>query len=259
MIITTSLRTTEQITEKAKKVAAELELPFFQRNQQPIPSLHNLYNCDVLVVGSTRLSLYQQGDQKPFFFHPNSAMFRVKRFLRGEVDPFLEATKLTENMSILDCTLGLASDSILSSVIVGKNGQVVGLEASPYLAYIVSEGLASWKSGSAEMDQAMRRITIINVDHHDYLRSVETNSFDVVYFDPMFEVKIESSDGISPLRRLACYDHLKEEAIEEAMRVARQRVVIKDHFQSERFSRFNFSVYKRLTSLFHYGSIELCP
>lgn len=39
-------------------------------------------------------------------------------------------------MQILDCTLGLASDSILSSI-VGKNGQVVGLEARPYLAYEV--------------------------------------------------------------------------------------------------------------------------
>jgi hypothetical protein len=257
MIITTSLRTTKQITEKAKQVAAELGLQFFQRNQQPIPVLFNDYNCDILVVGSDRISLYQQGYEKPFFFHPNSAMFRVKRFFRGEVDPFLKATKLTNNMTILDCTLGLASDSILSSVAVGKSGQVVGLEASCHLAYIVSKGLHSWKTGLAEVDDAMQRINVIHRDNLDYLCSAKANSFDVVYFDPMFEVKIDASDGISPLRRLALYDHLKEEAIEEAKRVAKHRVVLKDHFQSARFSRFNFSVYKRVTAQFHYGSIEL--
>lgn len=257
MIITTSLRTTEQITEKAIKVANELGLRFIQRNQQPIPFLINHYNCDVLVVGSNRLSIYQQGNHEPFFFHPNSAMFRVKRFLRGETDPFLEATKLAKNMSILDCTLGLASDSILSSVVVGKNGQVVGLEASPYLAYIVSEGLDCWKTCLAEVDDAMQRMNVTHSNHLEYLRSAKENSFDVVYFDPMFEVKIDSSDGISPLRKLALYDRLKEEAVEEAKRVARHRVVLKDHWQSTRFSRFNFFVYKRATSLFHYGSIEL--
>ncbi|OIJ13086.1 protein-L-IsoD(D-D) O-methyltransferase [Anaerobacillus alkalilacustris] len=257
MICTTSLRTSQQINEKAKKVSSDLQLPFVSRNHRPLPTLHKEYNSDVLVVSSNRLEVYQMDKKDPLFFHPNSAMFRVKRFLRGEMDPFLLATKLTENMSFLDCTLGLASDSIVSSVVVGKNGKVVGVEGNTYLAYIIKQGLCNWKSGLSLMDEAMQRIEVIQVNNLDYLVREKTNSFDVVYFDPMFESKISESDGINPLRSYALYNPLDLETIEEAKRVAKKRVVLKDHWKSMRFKLFNFHVYKRPTSQFHYGSIEL--
>ncbi|QOY34556.1 class I SAM-dependent methyltransferase [Anaerobacillus isosaccharinicus] len=256
MIVTTSLRPTEPIIAKAEKIALDLNLPFVRRNKEPIATLHNQYGCNIFVVSSNRLSISQIETELPLFFHPNSAMFRVKRVLRGETDPFLQATKLTSNMSILDCTLGLASDSIVSSVVVGKNGKVVGTEGNQFLAYLVRHGLKNWDSGLPEMDEAMQRINVIAIENLEYLRNEKTNAFDVVYFDPMFELKIES-EGINAIRKMALYSDLDEETIEEAKRVAKHRVVLKDHWQSTRFHRFNFHVYKRTTSQFHYASIEL--
>lgn len=256
MIVTTSLRPTAKMIAQGKKVALDLDLLFINREKEPISTLHTNYGCDVFVVGSNRYSIYQLETEVPLFFHPNSAMFRVKRILRGETNPFLQATKLTANMSILDCTLGLASDSIVSSVVVGKNGKVVGVEGNRYLAYLVSHGLKTWESGLTEINEAMRQINVIHMDNLEYLRSQKANSFDVVYFDPMFESKIES-DGINVIRKMALYNPLDEETIEEAKRVAKSRVVLKDHWKSTRFQRFNFNVYKRVTSQFHYASIEL--
>ncbi len=257
MIVTTSLRTTKQITENAKRVAKELNISFIRRNEQPIPLIHNVYNSDVLVVSSNRLSIYQVGFEEPMFFHPNSAMFRVKRFLRGEIDPFLKATKLSNKMSIVDCTLGLASDSILSSVAVGKNGHVVGVEGNHFLSYIVKQGLLNWKTGLKEMDEAMQRIKVVEMSNLEYLRKQKENSFDVVYFDPMFESEVKESDGINKIRQFAFPNSLDEETLKEARRVARQRIVLKDHWKSTRFERFGFDVFKRATSKFHYAAIEL--
>ncbi|MDL4843233.1 hypothetical protein [Aquibacillus rhizosphaerae] len=35
------------------------------------------------------------------------------------------------------------------------------------------------------------------------------------------------------------------------------RVVLKDHWKSERLAEFGFTQHKRKTSLFHYGALEL--
>ena len=50
-------------------------------------------------------------------------MFRVKRLMRGEHDPFVQATQLESGMTVLDCTLGMASDSIVASYMVGESGK----------------------------------------------------------------------------------------------------------------------------------------
>ena len=60
---------------------------------------HEQYEQDVLVVGKNRLAIYPKGTEESFFFHPNSAMFRVKRLMRGENDPFVQTT-LERNDSV---------------------------------------------------------------------------------------------------------------------------------------------------------------
>ena len=56
----------------------------------------------------------------------------------------------------------------------------------------------------------------------------------------MFEESILESDGIRTLTHFAVTHSLTEEIIEEAKRVARNRVVLKDHFRSLRFEQFGF-------------------
>ena len=185
MIVTTAGRTNKEMTDYANKVAAELNSSFVKRNDIPVHKLHEQYEQDVFVVGKNRLAIYPKGTEESFFFHPNSAMFRVKRLMRGEHDPFVQAAKLESGMTVLDCTLGMASDSIVASYIVGENGRVTGLEGNEYMAYIMGNGLKTWSSSVSEIDKAMQRIDVKQTEHYAFLKQCGDNSYDVVYLDPM--------------------------------------------------------------------------
>lgn len=258
MIVTTAGRTNAKMIQYAKEVSKEIQGNFVMRNDDSIGDIQRREQQNVLVVGKKRLELFPlNGEGIPFFFHPNSSMFRMKRLMRDEHDPFIEATQLEKGMSILDCTLGMASDSIVASLVVGERGKVIGVEGNPYITYLVKKGLQEWQTGTGILDAALRRIEVRNEDCASYLRSCADNSFDVVYFDPMFEETIDTSDGVKGLKRFAVYTDLTEEMIQEAKRVARCRVVLKDHFRSQRFVQFGFHIYKRKSAAFHFATIEM--
>lgn len=256
MIVTTAGRTDEAYIQWSKNIAKELGIQYMNRKTDSIDDLHKKYQTDVLVVGKNRLQLFKQGMKEPFFFHPNSAMFRVKRLLKGQTDPLIEATKLEQGNTVLDCTLGLGSDSIVASFVAGDNGKVTGLEAHRIIAYIVKHGLQAWESGLPAIDAAMRRIQIVQADHFEYLKGLQDNSYDIIYFDPMFEEQIAESNGINELKAFASYSTLNQSIISEAKRVARKRIVLKDHFRSDRFDLLGFTVIKRPSAKFHFGYID---
>lgn len=253
MIVTTAGRTNDHMIQIAKEIAEELGHPFFRRNKKSIGAITKEMDQDILVIGKNRFEWYRLGMEEPIFFHPNTAAFRAKRWKNGEMEPFLQATDLKKGMKFLDCTLGLASDSIMASLATGENGQVVGIEGNKMMAYLVKTGLKNWDSELAEMNEAMKRIEVHNDNHQRILSSLPDDSFDVVYFDPMFHFHLAESNGISPLRNVAIYDELTEKIISDAKRVANHRVVLKDHWQSERFDKFGFIVHRRKTAKFHYG------
>ncbi|WP_416825980.1 class I SAM-dependent methyltransferase [Ectobacillus polymachus] len=256
MIVTTAGRTTAEMIVSAKQVAEELQCRFEKRKEYSIVNIAQTFQDDVLVVGKNRLEIYFRNGGESFFFHPNSASFRMKRLLRGENDPFLEAAKLETGMSMLDCTLGLASDSILASYAVGEKGIVTGIEGNQWIAYLVKAGLQKWKSDLEEMNEAMRRISVIYSEHLAYLKQCHDQSFDVVYLDPMFEQTVIQSDGIRGLKQFALYEDIGKETIKEALRVANKRVILKDHFRSTRFETYGFTVYRRKSASFHFGVLE---
>lgn len=256
MFVTTAGRTNEIMTANAKAIALELKADFVPRKKRSVSALQQIVKDDCLVVGKDRLELFPLGAEEPFFFHPNSAMFRIKRLMKGESDPLIEAAKLQEGMSFLDCSLGLGSDSIVAGFVVGDSGSVTGIEARHELAYLVKNGLKTWDSGYDAINLAMEKIKVLHGYSLDVLKSLEENSFDCVYFDPMFDESILESDGIRGLTHFAIYDGLSQEFVQQAVRVASKRVVLKDHFRSRRFEVFGFSVYKRKTAKFHFGVIE---
>ncbi len=255
MFVTTAGRTNQQMMAKAMAAAEILNIPYIPRKKKSINLLQNELNSGCIVVGQERMELFQMGSHLPFFFHPNSAMFRIKRLLNGENDPFTDAAQLQREMTFLDCTLGLASDSIVASFLVGKKGRVTGIEGQKYLAYIVKEGLRSWDSGLPQMKEAMERINVVHSTAYEFLKNQPDSSVDCIYFDPMFEEKILESDGIKALGNFALYDELDEATMAEAVRVARRRVVLKDHYKSKRFGKYGFEVIRRKTAKFHFGSI----
>jgi DeoR/GlpR family transcriptional regulator of sugar metabolism len=72
----------------------------------------------------------------------------------------------------------------------------------------------------------------------------------------MFDESILESDGIKALGQIALYDDLNEETIEEALRVSNRRVLLKDHYKSKRFEKYDFHVMRRKTAKFHFGFLE---
>jgi hypothetical protein len=66
-------------------------------------------------------------------------------------------------------------------------------------------------------------------------------SFDIVYFDPMFRAPILKSSNVNPIRTLANMQPLTAEAIQQACRLARKKVVVKDAAGSSEFARLGIN------------------
>ncbi|BCB04443.1 class I SAM-dependent methyltransferase [Bacillus sp. KH172YL63] len=258
MFVTTCGRANQEVIDRAHRAAEELSLTYIPRKKRSIRHHMSMHDQDCMVIGKERLELHvREEGTEPFFFHPNSASFRIKRLIRGEKDPLIEAADLKEGMSFLDCTLGLASDSIIASHIVGEKGKVIGIEANPYISYLLDQGLQDWMSPLRELNDAMRRVDVINGKFQEELKKFPDDAFDVVYMDPMFEEAITESHGINPIRKWASYAGITGEGIEEAKRVAKKRVVLKEHYQSPLFEEMGFDVLKRPSAQFHFGVIRL--
>lgn len=257
MFVTTIERTNEQLNDKAMKSAEQLGLLYVERKKRTIKQLQADLQMPCIVVGKARTELYDLGSDKPLFFHPNMAAIRMKRIERGETDPFIAMTGLHEGMSILDCTMGMAADSWVAAYVVGSSGMVTGLEVNPYIHFIMNEGRKHYEDSHSPYGDALKRIRMIRADYNDYLREAEDNTYDVVYLDPMFTETVEESMGMFGLKGFASYDDVTSEAIENAKRVARKRVVLKDHFRSGRFEKYGFTIQKRKSAKFHFGVIEL--
>ena len=179
----------------------------------------------------------------------------MKRVARGEEEPLLTACNLQKGDSFLDCTLGIGSDSLLAAYSVGKEGKVVGLETDPNVAFIVKMGMQAYDTSELPLTACMRDIEVIHATAVDFLKAQPNNSFDVVYMDPMFEEIIEESTNFEALRTAGSHITLSSEWVEEAVRVAKKRVVLKAHFKSKWFEQFGFDRDVRLTAKFHYGVI----
>ncbi|MGE6488754.1 class I SAM-dependent methyltransferase [Paenisporosarcina sp. NPDC076898] len=255
-IITTAGRPTDLTIQLAKNASCKLGLPYIDRQKRTVTQLQQHYQSDVLVAAKSHWEYHGLKSKEPFFYHPSSAMFRLKRVSRGEHDPFLDVCQLQPGDSFLDCTLGYASDSLLAAFAVGESGSVQGCEANPVLAFILNEAFHEGRTDHMEFITLMNRIKVISSDAVTYLKQLKDQSVDVVYMDPMFETSIEESVNISPLRALGIQDTLNDEWVQEAKRVAKKRVVLKAHFSSPWFEKFEFEQIKRPNTKFHYGFIE---
>lgn len=240
--IVTTIRKANQATENlAKKLSLKLGGRFISREDFSFDTLKRIYNVEnILLVKKNSFSVITMEGE--LFFHPNTAHLRIKNLRGGESDRLINALKISAGSTILDCTLGLGSDAIVESFVAGAAGKVVALEVNPLIAQIVSFGLKNFSEDSSHILEAMRRIEVINIDYIEYLKTCADNSFDVVYFDPMFRRPIQKSSSLNPIRPLADNRPLTEKIIREACRVAKYRVVIKEHSGSMEFERLGFRI-----------------
>lgn len=255
-IVTTAGRPDDLSMALAAFACKQLDALFEPRKKRSVRKISESLHANVIVAGKNRFEYYAFGANEPFFFHPNSAAFRLKRVARGEAEPFLEATQLQKGDSILDCTLGLAADAMLAAFTVGEQGRVVGIEANPNVAFIVTQGMQTYDTTELPLTACMRQIEVVQAEAVSYLKSLSDNAFDVVYMDPMFEEVIEEATNFEALRLAGAHVALTDEWVREAKRVAKERVVLKAHFRSEWFDMYGFTRLTRVTSKFHYGVYE---
>ncbi|MBD8034931.1 MULTISPECIES: class I SAM-dependent methyltransferase [Solibacillus] len=252
-IITTAGRPDEQSLKLAELASQELNAKIIPRQKRSVRKLAEIYDANVIVAGKNRYEYYAKGAEAPFFFHPNSAAFRLKRVDRGEEEPLLTACALQKGDTFLDCTLGIGSDSLLAAYAVGNSGEIIGLEADQNVAFIVKTGMQTYDTSELPLTSYMRNIKVIHANALEFLKKQEDNSFDVVYMDPMFTEVIEESTNFEALRFAGNHIPLTDEWVIEAKRVAKRRVVLKAHFKSDWFERYHFQRDVRLTAKFHYG------
>lgn len=231
-------------------------LKYVERQGLSIEQIQQKYNSDGVMVW------HQEGpvlyiEKQKFYFHPSMAKNRISFYRQfNTIDPYIRACNLTGTDKILDCTLGLGADAIVASYF-NPDGQIIGLESSSPIAWVVKWGMKLYKSKMSWLDEAIKRIQIINDNHLAYLKTLPDDFFDIVYFDPMFRKPLLKSTAISPLRLLANHEPLTAESINEASRVARKRVIVKELANSMEFERlgikeFSGSPNNKIT----YGIIE---
>lgn len=258
MIVTTTAKPSQRALEQAERLAGELASPLRSRGNLTVNKLLTLtQDKRLLVVTEEEVRYYDGQAETPLYFHPSMAFVRVKRLRRGETDPLIQLSGCEAGDLIVDCTAGLASDSLVFSYAAGPTGRVSALESEPVLCALVREGLAGYQTNLEDVNEAMRRIEMINVHHLVYLTNLPDKSVDIVYFDPMFRKPIHESSSMEPLRAVANMDALSIETIEQAKRVARKCVVLKEHQASEEFARLGFERRHVNTSKIAYGVIQL--
>ncbi len=253
-IITLGKKATDACRQKALTISEKYGLPFFERGKQSIEQLCQEYGCEqVLVIKKGGIRIH--GAQGEFFFHPNMAQLRIKNLAAGGKDKMVEAMGLKAGMKVLDCTLGFAADALVSAYVSGC--RVIGLEKQllPFLA--VSDGLKTYL-GAELLQKPLKNVQPFWADYRQYLKGQASKSYDIVYFDPMFNHPLSSSASMQPLRALASFDKLDEIAIAEACRVAKYRVVVKENSRSKLFFKPFFTNYVGgKYSHVGYGVIEL--
>lgn len=168
--------------------------------------------------------LHREGYE--FYFHPSMAKNRLAAWRKqGIKDAMAAVAGLSPEDRWLDCTAGLGSDAIVAAYFTAS--PVLALESEPVIALIVKWGMRCYQTRMTWLKEAIDRVEIINAEHQEFLQQQPDDSFDTVFFDPMFEQPLLKSNSIAPLRGLANHTALRRESVAEACRVARRNVMMK--------------------------------
>ncbi len=235
--------TTQSVNDRQPLLDVFLQesgFPFVARQRKSLEILTEENQVDGVIVWEKQGPVLYIENEK-FFFHPNMAKNRIVFYRkRNTPDLMIRACNLEQGDSFLDCTLGLGADSVVASYF-SATGRITGLEHQTAVAYIIRWGMKLYESRMPWLESAIKRIEVINQNHKDYLSAQPDKSYDLVYFDPMFQKPILSSLPIAPLRKLADHDPLEEGTIKEACRVARKRVVMKELSAGNELERLGFT------------------
>ncbi|MEE2787585.1 MAG: class I SAM-dependent methyltransferase [Myxococcota bacterium] len=182
--------------------------PYFDR---PLPPGKSGF-----VVDREGLRLVAHGF-KDQHWHPGMAHRRIKI---GH-DALTRVMGLTENMTVLDCTLGMGHDAL---VMANAGARIIALEREPGLLIYTMLGIHEWSASTGTSIAAQC------CDFRTWLRDAAPSCIDHVYLDPMFPPsKIERrSTTWAILRRILVPNaRLSVDELDDALRVCRKSVVLK--------------------------------
>lgn len=251
-IITTARKPSKEIVAEAKGIGRQYDLPYVTRGNQSLDSLIEQYST-VLLRSSQRLSCHTLAGE--FFLHPNMAAVRIKLLRQGKEDIMLRAMDLRPGDSVLDCTAGLCADSLVAKYRAGQGGRVVALEKSLPVYIVAKHGLDHY-SGPQRFQDLAAGIELAHTDFRDYLAALPEKSFDVVYFDPMFDRPVLKASALLPLRPLAWHQPLVQADMDLATGVARRRVVVKQRSFYD-FSQLGLALASGQNRKIAYGFLNL--
>jgi hypothetical protein len=218
---------TPETLEVAERLAGELRCTVEPRRGRTVSGVLREGYEGVLAVSPDRVTYHHTPGAEPFFYHPGLAKNRIRSLLRGEPDTLVRAAELKPGMTFLDATLGKATDATVAAHVVGDEGRVDGIEWHPVVAAVVREGLKRTRVEGRALALAMARVHVMTGDHAALLRALPDRSYDVVYFDPFFPEQVAGSCDISALRQVGLREPVAAEAVDQARRIARLRVVHK--------------------------------
>jgi 16S rRNA (guanine1516-N2)-methyltransferase len=210
---------------EARDLASRFGLQFEPRNGRPLHEILVRHE-KALVLGSKRADLYEDG--RAWRASAGLAYLRLLRAKKGEIDPLVAAADLKPGEQVLDATLGLAGDALLAGH--ATQTKVIGLEKDGLLCAFTAAGLKRLKQRPPEIE-------IVQIDHRDFLRAQKAKSFDVVLLDPMFQKPGDAGPSFSLLRKYGEHSRLEKETLEEARRVSRRGVLVKDSARGEELRR----------------------
>lgn len=235
MFVSTSLNPTPSNYAKAKELSRLVNLPYFSRNGRSLQRLFIETDSDqAFVMEEKKLHIVHKSGSK-LAFNPGSSRLRVRSLRKGGSDPFLRLFNYKPGERILDATLGLGADAIVAAHLVSSRGQVVGWEISTLIAFLVKIGIKNYTSYDKALEEAMRRIEVKKIDYRTEIFKLPPQSFDIVYFDPMFTNPNYKSNSIQTLRPFTNQASLTKEIVLQAKKIARRLVILK----ADRFFPFS--------------------
>ena len=206
--VTTVLKPDADSLRRAREKAEDLRTAFYEREKNLFHMSEKYGEEGFLVYGKKPVFFWSK--EGTYRFHLGTAVLRIFEMRKGHGDRLCNLLP-GDCTSVLDCTFGQGRDSVILSWYLRKRGEVISLERSRPLYEVGKEGLAALSGQDGEMTEALRRIQLLHADFRGFLETAVPNSFDVIYFDPMFRYPVKRKENsMEGFRSAAVYDPLTE-------------------------------------------------
>ncbi|WP_371194778.1 class I SAM-dependent methyltransferase [Glaciecola sp. SC05] len=133
-----------------------------------------------------------------------------------------------QQLSVLDCTAGMGTDSF---VMASVGAQVTMLERSPVIAALLEDALLRLEDAGEALHKSL---SFVQADASEYLQQISVkeapNQLDVIYLDPMFPHKKKSAlvkKEMQAFQMLLGPDQDSEQLLTAAISAKPKRIVVK--------------------------------